>query len=59
MAREHVTFRMKPEGYQRIRDLAEKYDLPITSVIRAMLSVAFNHIDEVNRTLAALSKENL
>lgn len=59
MAREHVTFRMRSEGYQRIKDLSENYDIPVTSVIRAMLSVAFNHLDEVTKTLTALSKENL
>jgi hypothetical protein len=56
--REHVNFRMKPEGHQRIKDLAAEYGLSVTEVIRSMLAIAFAHPDEIKKNLSQ-SKENL
>ena len=56
MARLPLNVRISEAGRARLEELSAEYGVTMTMTVRAVLAVAFDHIDEVKRLLVALRK---
>jgi DNA-binding MurR/RpiR family transcriptional regulator len=56
MARKHVSLRINEKSDTVVRELADEYDLPHATVLRAAIATGFTHFTELRANLEAIRK---